>query len=100
MRRSRPNDVLYYCQNGIEVIRRASEAYVPEVDVFDQQAKLDEEVAELAVEIANQDQYQAAEECADVVIAAARLGTLLSPDFAKVIADKCEALHERARGRS
>lgn len=86
-----------FIRAAVQTIREASEAYAPEVDVYDQLGKVRDEWSELSDEILlTRDRVAAAEECADVVIAAMRLGTLLTPNFATTLAAKCETLHERS----
>lgn len=82
---------------AVDYLKSVSERYAPNPgSQFQQFLKIRQEVAELHAEMCREsDAEKRAKECADVIIAAVRLGTMLSPDFAKVILDKCKELDER-----
>lgn len=87
--------------NAITLIKEASERYAPNVNPHaqtatgDQWNKIAAELDELHDAMCFDNKGDPAKECADVIIAAVRLGTMLSEDFAQVILDKCKELDAR-----
>lgn len=89
---------LYWLKESVSYLRYVSEKYAPRSDNADQYCVVTSEIEELSHELWLSDyapSEDAAKECADVIIAAVRLGTMLSPDFAQVILDKCKELDAR-----
>jgi len=97
---------LYWLKESVSYLRYVSEKYAPNVvSPGHQIAKIKEEAKEVfdayysgegqRSDFVARRKANAAKECADVIIAAARLGTMLSPDFAQVILDKGKELNER-----
>lgn len=86
-----------HLRSAVGVMKAVSERYAPNVTRSRQCTKIKEELWELERDMlsGSHAQERAAKECADVIIAATRLGTMLSPDFAKVLADKLEELNGR-----
>lgn len=86
-----------HLRSAVSVMKVVSERYAPNSWTVRQFNKVREEFEELCWEFMNVDLTveESAKECADVIIAATRLGTMLSDDFAKVLADKCEELNGR-----
>jgi len=95
---------LWHFRNTVIYLKETSERYAPNVKGMGAQLdKVGEELEELVSAFhanyfgwSKEDlDADTAKECADVIIAAARLGTMLSPDFAQVILDRCKELNER-----
>lgn len=90
-----------HLNTAVSMLKEVSERYAPNVEMpADQWRKVLDEVYELRdawlMDLGKPEPFKdAAKECADVIIAAVRLGTMLSDDFAKVILDKCKELNER-----
>ncbi len=87
-------------RNAVALLKEVSERYAPNKGITPltvQYSKVEEELHELNHELwgVSEGEDQSAKECADLVIAAVRLGTMLSPDFAKVILDKVAELNDR-----
>ena len=91
-------DYIFHC---VEYLQEVSEKYAPNVNPHAQTARGDQwnkiaaELDELHDAMCFDNEGDPAKECADVIIAANRLGTMLSDDFAQVILDKCKELNER-----
>ena len=86
---------LLHLRNSVAALAAASIRYAPKSSDFAQLRKIENEMEELSNAMHFQTQEETAIECADVVIAAVRLGAMLSDDFARVIADKCAELDLR-----
>lgn len=84
-----------HLRSAVGVMKAVSERYAPKSWKIRQFNQVRDEFIELREAFEDGNDQETLKECADVIIAATRLGTMLSPDFAKVLADKCEELNGR-----
>lgn len=84
-----------HLRSAVELMRKVSERYAPNSWKIRQFNQVRDEFIELREAFEDGNDSETLKEVADVIIAATRLGTMLSPDFPKVLADKLEELNGR-----
>lgn len=86
---------LLHLRNSVAALAAVSQRYAPNSWKIRQFNQVRDEFIELREAFEDGNDQETLKECADVIIAAVRLGTMLSDDFARVIADKCKELDGR-----